>query len=82
MCQPFKCKFFIPSLVEGDSKLIQLLEKQNNKQNNKISNQQTNGHAPVFERSDLRNSLREKRAARDREAQRQMLESRSIMNEM
>ena len=63
-------------LISGDSKLNQLYERQNNKQNNKINSlHQTNGNvAPVFERGDLRNSLREKRAARDRDQQRAMLE--------
>ena len=69
----------LESLRSGDSKLNMLFERQNNKQNNKINNLQTNGSnggAPVFERGDLRNSLREKRAARDREQQRAMLENK------
>ena len=69
----------LDSLISGDSKLNQLYERQNSKQNNKINSQhhQSNGHGgppPVFERGDLRNSLREKRAARDREQQRAMVE--------
>merc|ERR1719234_2692934 len=69
----------LDSLISGDSKLNQLYERQNSKQNNKINSQhqQANGNGgapPVFERGDLRNSLREKRAARDREQQRAMVE--------
>ena len=68
----------LDSLISGDSKLNQLYERQNSKQNNKINSQYQqangNGGAPVFERGDLRNSLREKRAARDREQQRAMVE--------
>ena len=71
----------LESLIKGDSKLNQLYERQNSKQNNKMNGQQQpNGNgvaaAPVFERGDLRNSLREKRAARDREQQRAAAEAK------
>ena len=49
-----------------EARLKSLYEKQNNKHNNRMSGGETNG-ASSFERGDLRNSLREKRAAREKQ---------------
>ena len=54
--------------LADNTRLNMLFEKQNNKQNSKIgggeTNNQLNGNSGrSFERGDLRNSLREKRAA-------------------
>ena len=55
--------------LADNTKLNMLFDKQNNKQNNKIgeaANNHINGNnGRSFERGDLRNSLREKRAARE-----------------
>ena len=68
----------LESLMTGDNnKLNQLYERQNSKQNSKMNGHQQSNDPPLIERGDLRNSLREKRAARDREQQRVMLESGS-----
>jgi len=53
--------------LSENSKLNMLYEKQNNKQNCKIGDE-LHSNGKTFERGDLRNSLREKRAAREMHA--------------
>ena len=51
-----------------EARLKSLYDKQNNKHTNRMAGGETNGTSSgVFERGDLRNSLREKRAARERQ---------------
>merc|ERR1719228_3194741 len=55
--------------LADNTRLNMLFDKQNNKQNSKMGEAATNhsngNHGRSFERGDLRNSLREKRAARE-----------------